>query len=416
MKPNINYANLAESYLFSAVAKKAADYAAANPDKKVLKLSIGDVTLPLAPAVIAAMHEAVEEMGKKETFKGYGPEQGYPFLRESIKGYYARRGVTLNADEIFVSDGSKSDCGNILDIFAKENTVLVPDPVYPVYVDTNVMAGRKIVYAAATEENGFLPMPDENTNADIIYICSPNNPTGAAYTKGQLGKWVEYALRKNAVILYDAAYECFAEEGVARSIYEVEGAKKCAIELCSFSKTAGFTGTRCGYTVVPETLVYEGMSLRKMWLRRQTTKFNGVSYIVQKGARGVYGRGREADQGKYRLLPRERENYRRLHGGMRNPLHGRKEFSVYLAEMPERQKELGIFRRYARKRAGRRDPRQRFRGKRRRLFPSDGVRQPRDDERSLRAHRQMAEKIKDRKKERTPVGCPLFLFSVRRRR
>ena len=197
MKPNINYANLAESYLFSAVAKKAADYAAANPDKKVLKLSIGDVTLPLAPAVIAAMHEAVEEMGKKETFKGYGPEQGYPFLRESIKGYYARRGVTLNADEIFVSDGSKSDCGNILDIFAKENTVLVPDPVYPVYVDTNVMAGRKIVYAAATEENGFLPMPDENTNADIIYICSPNNPTGAAYTKEQLGKWVEYALRKN---------------------------------------------------------------------------------------------------------------------------------------------------------------------------------------------------------------------------
>ena len=234
------------------------------------------------------MHEAVEEMGKKETFKGYGPEQGYPFLRESIKGYYARRGVTLNADEIFVSDGSKSDCGNILDIFAKENTVLVPDPVYPVYVDTNVMAGRKIVYAAATEENGFLPMPDENTNADIIYICSPNNPTGAAYTKEQLGKWVEYALRKNAVILYDAAYECFAEEGVARSIYEVEGAKKCAIELCSFSKTAGFTGTRCGYTVVPETLVYEGMSLRKMWLRRQTTKFNGVSYIVQKGAAAVF--------------------------------------------------------------------------------------------------------------------------------
>ncbi len=288
MKPNINYANLAESYLFSAVAKKAADYAAANPDKKVLKLSIGDVTLPLAPAVIAAMHEAVEEMGKKETFKGYGPEQGYPFLRESIKGYYARRGVTLNADEIFVSDGSKSDCGNILDIFAKENTVLVPDPVYPVYVDTNVMAGRKIVYAAATEENGFLPMPDENTNADIIYICSPNNPTGAAYTKEQLGKWVEYALRKDAVILYDAAYECFAEEGVARSIYEVEGAKKCAIELCSFSKTAGFTGTRCGYTVVPETLVYEGMSLRKMWLRRQTTKFNGVSYIVQKGAAAVF--------------------------------------------------------------------------------------------------------------------------------
>lgn len=288
MKFNGHYFELTESYLFATVAQKSAEYAAAHPDKKVLKLSIGDVTLPLVPAVIAAMHAAVDEMGVKETFKGYGPYEGYEFLRNNIRDYYARHGVKVDAADIFVSDGAKSDCGNILEIFDKDNTVLVPDPVYPVYVDTNVMAGRKIVYAAATEENGFLPMPDENTNADIIYICSPNNPTGAAYTKGQLGKWVEYALRKNAVILYDAAYECFAEEGVARSIYEVEGAKKCAIELCSFSKTAGFTGTRCGYTVVPETLVYEGMSLRKMWLRRQTTKFNGVSYIVQKGAAAVF--------------------------------------------------------------------------------------------------------------------------------
>lgn len=288
MKPNANYKNLTESYLFSAVAKKAAEYQSAHPDRKVLKLSIGDVTLPLAPVVVEAMRKAVDEMGVKETFKGYGPEQGYSFLRESIRNYYARRGVELEADEIFISDGAKSDCGNILDIFDRENTVLVPDPVYPVYVDTNVMAGRKIVYASATEENGFLPMPDESVDADIIYLCSPNNPTGAAYTEKQLEKWVAYALKKNAVILYDAAYECFVTDGAARSIYEVEGAKNCAIELCSFSKTAGFTGTRCGYTVVPETLIYEGMSLRKLWLRRQTTKFNGVSYIVQRGAAAVF--------------------------------------------------------------------------------------------------------------------------------
>lgn len=288
MKPNANYKNLTESYLFSAVAKKAAEYQSAHPDRKVLKLSIGDVTLPLAPVVVEAMRKAVDEMGVKETFKGYGPEQGYSFLRESIRNYYARRGVELEADEIFISDGAKSDCGNILDIFDRENTVLVPDPVYPVYVDTNVMAGRKIVYASATEENGFLPMPDESVDADIIYLCSPNNPTGAAYTEKQLEKWVAYALKKNAVILYDAAYECFVTDGAARSIYEVEGAKNCAIELCSFSKTAGFTGTRCGYTVVPEKLIYEGMSLRKLWLRRQTTKFNGVSYIVQRGAAAVF--------------------------------------------------------------------------------------------------------------------------------
>lgn len=288
LKPNLCYQNLAESYLFSTVAKKVTAYQSANPDKAVLRLGIGDVTLPLAPAVISAMRSAVDEMADKATFKGYGPEQGYNFLRESIRDYYARRGICLNADDIFVSDGAKSDCGNILDLFDVDNTVLVPDPVYPVYVDTNVMAGRKIVYASANKENGFLPMPDDSVDADIIYICSPNNPTGAAYSKEQLEKWVAYALKKNALILYDAAYECFAAEGVARSIYEAEGAKKCAIQLCSFSKTAGFTGTRCGYTVVPEELVFGGMSLRKMWLRRQTTKFNGVSYVVQRGAAAVF--------------------------------------------------------------------------------------------------------------------------------
>ncbi|MBO4939441.1 MAG: LL-diaminopimelate aminotransferase [Clostridia bacterium] len=288
MKPNYNYKNVAETYLFANIGKKVAAYAAANPDKSIIKLGIGDVTLPLAPAVIQAMHEGVDEMASKATFKGYGPEQGYAFLRESIQAYYARRGVQLHIDEIFVSDGAKSDCGNILDIFDKDNAVLVPDPVYPVYVDTNVMAGRTISYMQATAENGFLPMPDPSVKADIIYLCSPNNPTGASYSKAQLKVWVDYAIANNAVILYDAAYECFVTDGAARSIFEVEGARKCAIELCSFSKTAGFTGTRCGYTVVPEELEFDGMSLRKMWLRRQTTKFNGVSYVVQKGAAAVF--------------------------------------------------------------------------------------------------------------------------------
>lgn len=288
MKLNTNYLNLAESYLFSTIAKKVNTYVQEHPDKPVLRLGIGDVTLPLAPAVIKAMHDAVDEMSRKETFKGYGPEQGYAFLKDSIQGYYARRGVALDNDEIFISDGAKSDCGNILDIFSVDNVVLVPDPVYPVYVDTNVMAGRKILYMNATAENGFLAMPDENVKADIIYICSPNNPTGAAYTKAQLTEWVAYAKKNNAIILYDAAYECFVTTDVARSIFEIEGAKECAIEICSFSKTAGFTGTRCGYTVVPKALTFDGISCNKLWLRRQTTKFNGVPYIVQRGAAAVF--------------------------------------------------------------------------------------------------------------------------------
>ena len=288
MKLNENYFNLQESYLFATVAQKSAEYVAAHPEKKVIKLSIGDVTLPLAPAVVAAMHEAAAEMGVKDTFKGYGPYEGYDFLRENIRAYYARHGVKVAAEDIFVSDGAKSDCGNLLEMFARDNTVRVPDPVYPVYVDSNIMAGRKIVYASATEENGFLPMPDDSVDADIVYLCSPNNPTGAAYTKKQLEKWVEYARKKDAVILYDAAYECFAQGDAARSIYEAEGAENCAIELCSFSKTAGFTGTRCGYTVVPAALKRNGVSLKEMWFRRQSTKTNGVSYLVQKGAAAVF--------------------------------------------------------------------------------------------------------------------------------
>ena len=286
---NTHFNDIAQSYLFSTIAQKVAAYSAANPDKTILRLGIGDVTLPLAPAVIYALHGAVDEMSKKETFHGYGPEQGYDFLKESIRGYYRTNGVELEPDEIFISDGAKSDLGNILDIFAADNKVLVPDPVYPVYVDTNVMAGRKVEYMNATAQNGFLPMPDYSFDADIIYLCSPNNPTGAAYSKAQLKEWVDYANAKGAVILYDAAYECFiTEEGLARSIFQIDGAKTCAIEFCSFSKTAGFTGTRCGYTVVPLALKRDGMSANKMWLRRQTTKFNGVPYIVQRGAAAVF--------------------------------------------------------------------------------------------------------------------------------
>lgn len=289
MQFNSNFNDIAENYLFAEVAKRAAEYSKNHPDKKVLKLGIGDVTLPLVPEVINALHAGVEDMSKAETFKGYGPYEGYGFLRESIQGYYKSCDVELALDEIFVSDGAKSDLGNILDIFSKDNTVLVPDPVYPVYVDTNLMAGRKIIFANANGANGFLPMPDYKVNADIIYICSPNNPTGAAYTKAQLKEWVDYANKKNAVILYDAAYECFIEdENLARSVYQIEGAKTCAIEFCSFSKIAGFTGTRCGYTIVPKTLEKDGFSANKMWLRRQATKFNGVPYIVQKGAAAVF--------------------------------------------------------------------------------------------------------------------------------
>ena len=289
MKINKNYQKLEDSYLFSTIAHKVAEFTKNNPEAAVIRLGIGDVTLPLAPAVVKAMNKAVEEMGVKESFRGYGPEQGYGFLKEAIQKYYASRNTHLELDEIFISDGAKSDVGNILDLFSQDNTVLVPNPVYPVYVDTNVMAGRKIVFADANEANDFLPMPDENIKADIIYICSPNNPTGAVYTKEGLKKWVDYALKNNAIILYDAAYECFIKDkNLPRSIFEIEGAKKCAIEFCSFSKTAGFTGTRCGYTIVPQELVFDGVHLNKMWLRRQTTKFNGVPYIVQRGAEAVF--------------------------------------------------------------------------------------------------------------------------------
>ena len=290
MKINANYLKLKESYLFSDIAKKTNAYKAENPNADIIRLGIGDVTLPLCSAVVDAFHKASDEMGAKESFKGYGPEQGYEFLKNAIKDYYkAEDGVELDADEIFISDGAKSDLGNILDIFAKDNTVLVPDPVYPVYVDTNTMDGRNIVYMQGSAENIFLPMPNDAVDADIIYLCSPNNPTGAAYNHAQLAEWVAYAKKKGAVILFDAAYESFiTTKELVRSIYEIEGARDCAIEFCSFSKTAGFTGTRCGWTVVPMELESEGVKLNKLWLRRQTTKFNGVSYPVQAAAAAVF--------------------------------------------------------------------------------------------------------------------------------
>lgn len=285
---NKNYLNLKESYLFTEIAHRAAKFSEENPNADIIRLGIGDVTKPLCKAVVDEMIKASQEMGTPEGFHGYGPEQGYDFLRNAVKDYYGGYGVELEEDEIFISDGAKSDIGNILDILGKDNTVLIPDPVYPVYVDTNIMDARNVVYANSNESNGFLPLPDDNTKADIIYICSPNNPTGAVYSKEQLKKWIDYANKNKALILFDAAYESFVTDDYPHSIFEIDGSKTCAIEFCSLSKTAGFTGTRCGYTVVPHALKVDGTELNKLWLRRQTTKFNGVSYIVQRGAAAVF--------------------------------------------------------------------------------------------------------------------------------
>ena len=294
-KINDNYQKLPGSYLFSTIAKKVNAYSEANPDKKIIRLGIGDVTQPIAPAIIEAMHKAVDEMGHAETFHGYAPDLGYEFLRSAIvKNDYQARGCDITVDEIFVSDGAKSDSGNIQEIFAQNNRIAVCDPVYPVYVDSNTMCGNKVTYISGNADNDFLPMPDHSQHVDVIYICSPNNPTGACYNKEQLKEWVDYALENEAVILYDSAYEAFiSDPELPRSIYTIEGARKCAIEFCSLSKTAGFTGTRCGYTVVPKELVFTSsdgreMSLNAMWNRRQSTKYNGTSYIVQNAAAAIF--------------------------------------------------------------------------------------------------------------------------------
>ena len=289
MKINHGFLDLKDSYLFSTIAKKVNAYKAANPDADIIRLGIGDVTLPLAPAVVDAMKRAADEMGVKETFRGYGPEPGYEFLREAIANYYGGKGVKVAADEVYVSDGAKSDVGNILDIFGADNKVLIPDPVYPAYVDANVMAGRKIDTIEGNKGNGFKPIPDKSYKADIIYICSPNNPTGAVYDHAELKQWVDYANECDALILFDAAYESFVTDpSLPRSIFEIDGARECAIEFNSFSKIAGFTGTRCGYVVVPHELKRDGVSLGALWNRRQSTKFNGVPYVVQRAAEAVF--------------------------------------------------------------------------------------------------------------------------------
>ncbi len=287
--PNMHYADLKDSYLFYNIAQKTKAYLEANPDKRLYRMGIGDVSLPLCDAVIKALHEGVDDQATKDNFHGYMPECGAPFLREAIANYYAERKVTLAPDEVFVSSGASDELGDILDLFDRSSTALVIEPAYPAYVDANVMAGRRIVHLSSGEENGFLPMPDDSIDADILYICSPNNPTGAVFSREQLKCWVDYANEKGSVILFDAAYEAFIEDNeLPHSIFEIEGARKCAIEICSLSKTAGFTGTRLGYTVIPKDITRNGMNLNSMWVRNRTTKTNGVSYIIQKGGAAVF--------------------------------------------------------------------------------------------------------------------------------
>ena len=288
LKPNMYYDQLKESYLFYNIAQKTKKYLELHPEQTLLRRGIGDVSLPLCDAVIRALHEAVNEQAEKESFHGYMPECGALFLREAITEYYKRNGIRLSADEVFVSSGASDELGDLLDLFDRKNSALVIEPAYPAYVDANTMAGREIIHLTSGKENGFLPDPGEDDKADILYICSPNNPTGAVFSYEQLQKWVDFANENGSVILFDAAYEAFIEEDLPHSIFELEGAKTCAIEICSLSKTAGFTGTRLGYTVIPKELQRNGMNLNEMWVRNRTTKTNGVSYIIQKGGAAVF--------------------------------------------------------------------------------------------------------------------------------
>lgn len=289
MKPNENYDILKGSYLFYDIEQKVKAYSKKYPDKKLLKLGVGDVTLPLCGAVIKAMHKAVDEQSEKSTFHGYMPECGWDKLKGAIKGYYEKRNVSLKKSEIFISTGAGDDLGNILDMFSKDNTALVIEPTYPAYVDSNIIAGHKIVHLPADDSTHFAPYPYESIKADIIYICSPNNPTGAVFDRKKFKAWVDYALKNDAIIIFDAAYEAFiTDSSIPHSIFEIDGSKNCAIEICSLSKTAGFTGVRCGYTIIPETLIRNGMSFNQMWVRNRTTKSNGVSYVVQCAALGVF--------------------------------------------------------------------------------------------------------------------------------
>ena len=288
LKPNMYYDQLKESYLFYNIAQKTKKYLELHPEQTLLRMGIGDVSLPLCDAVIRALHEAVNEQAEKESFHGYMPECGALFLREAITEYYKRNVIRLSADEVFVSSGASDELGDLLDLFDRKNSALVIEPAYPAYVDANTMAGREIIHLTSGKENGFLPDPGEDDKADILYICSPNNPTGAVFSYEQLQKWVDFANENGSVILFDAAYEAFIEEDLPHSIFELEDAKTCAIEICSLSKTAGFTGTRLGYTVIPKELQRNGMNLNEMWVRNRTTKTNGVSYIIQKGGAAVF--------------------------------------------------------------------------------------------------------------------------------
>lgn len=287
--PNMYYSDLKDSYLFYNIAQKTKAYLNEHPGAHLYRMGIGDVSLPLCDAVIKALHEAVDDQAVKENFHGYMPECGDPELRETIAAYYGKSGVKLDPDEVFISSGASDELGDILDLFSRESNALVIEPAYPAYVDANIMSGRKIIHLSSGEENGFLPEPDDSIKADILYICSPNNPTGAVFGKEKLSAWVDYANRNGSVILFDAAYEAFIEEeGLPHSIFEIDGARTCAIEICSLSKTAGFTGTRLGYTVIPKELERNGMNFNSMWVRNRTTKTNGVSYIIQKGGAAVF--------------------------------------------------------------------------------------------------------------------------------
>jgi len=291
MKINKNFMNLTESFLFSVIAQRTSAHIDKNPDKHVIQLGIGDISRPLVPIITQAMTRAVSEMGNVATVRGYEARQGYGFLKNVIGRYFKKKGVDLQDDEIFVGDGIGSDIANMLDIFSTDNTVLIQNPGYPAYVDANIMAGRKIIYINGDIGNNFLPLPDRYVKADIIYLCSPNNPTGAIYSKEQLQEWIDYALDNDAVILFDSAYELFVQDKtLPTSIFQIDRAKECAIEFCSLSKTAGFTGTRCGYTIVPHKLIRDDIALNKLWQRRQVTKFNGVAYIVQRGAESVFNK------------------------------------------------------------------------------------------------------------------------------
>ena len=286
--PNMNYANLKESYLFHHISEKINAYLAAHPGAHLYRMGIGDVSLPLCDAVIHALRQAVEDQSHRESFHGYMPECGAAFLRETIASFYAQRGISLSPDEVFISSGASDELGDLLDLFDVSNRAVIMEPAYPAYVDASVMAGRQILYLHAAPGNDFLPMPDAQTEGELVYLCSPNNPTGAAYTREQLQAWVSWANHHQAVILFDAAYEAFIEEALPHSIFEIPGAKTCAIEVCSLSKTAGFTGTRLGYTVIPASLERQGMNLNRMWVRNRTTRTNGVSYILQRGGAAVF--------------------------------------------------------------------------------------------------------------------------------